>query len=217
MTDLVLVGAGGLAREVLALLRRTAEYTVVGLLDEDPAMWGRVFDGVPVLGGLEEKQRFPLAKLLLCVGRGTHRHTLANRLDGLGHHEQDYATVVHDSVAVPDDCTIAPGSVLLAGVVLTTNVTIGRHVVVMPNVTLTHDALIEPFATLCAGVALGGNVWVGERAYLGMNSSVREGVQIGSDAVIGMGAVVLRAVPDGEVWLGVPAHVMARKSGTDEL
>lgn len=212
MTALVLVGASGLAREVLAVLRRTGEYSVVGCLDDDPASWRREFDGMPVLGGLEAMRQFPDAKLLLCVGKGVHRHAFANRLAELGRDELDYATVVHDSVAVPADCTIAPGSILLAGTVLTTNVTIGRHVVVMPNVTLTHDVFVEPFATLCAGVALGGNVWVGERAYLGMNSSVREGVRVGRDAVLGMGAVLLQEVPPGQTWAGVPARQLVKEA-----
>jgi serine acetyltransferase len=77
----------------------------------------------------------------------------------------------------------------------------------MPNVVLTHDDVVEDFATLCAGVALGGSVRVRPRAYLGMNASVRESLTIGTDAVVGMGSVVLRDVPDEETWFGTPARV----------
>jgi acetyltransferase-like isoleucine patch superfamily enzyme len=49
-------------------------------------------------------------------------------------------------------------------------------------------------------------VQIGAGAYLGSGVTVREGLKIGDAAVIGMGSVVTRDVPAGEVWLGVPAR-----------
>ena len=105
-----------------------------------------------------------------------------------------------------------PGSVLLAQTVMTADVTIGRHVVAMPHVTLTHDNRIDDFATLCAQVVLGGSVQVGEAAYLGMSSSVREGTAIGTEATLGMGAVLLEDLPAGATWAGCPARPLERPS-----
>ena len=143
------------------------------------------------------------------------------RLAGRGIGPDRFATVAHPSVTMGADCRVGPGSVLLANVALTTDATLGSHVVAMPHVTVTHDGVIEDFATLCAGVSLGGAVRVGRGAYLGMNASVRQRVSVGERCVVGMGAVVLTSIADGSIVVGNPAHELpmrtiigAQRSGT---
>jgi sugar O-acyltransferase (sialic acid O-acetyltransferase NeuD family) len=210
---LVLVTASGLAREALAVIRTHRLFEVVGFVDDDEALHGTAVDGVPVLGPLSALADHPTAQVLVCAGKGRSREAIVERLDELDVGPTRYATLVHPGVEVPAGCLIGDGSIVLAGVVLTTAVTLGVHVVVMPNVTLTHDCVVQDFGTLCAGVALGGGVVVGRGAYVGMNAGVREHLRVGAYATVGMGAVLLRDAPDGETWAGVPAHPRGTDSG----
>ncbi|QHC58459.1 NeuD/PglB/VioB family sugar acetyltransferase [Rathayibacter sp. VKM Ac-2760] len=207
MRELILVGASGLARETLALLAAGGGHRAIAVVDDGAARWGTELSGVPVIGGLDAIAEHPRAEIAVCVGHGSGRARIVDRLRAAGVPDSRYARLVHSSIHVPDDCRIGAGSILLAGVVLTADVAIGRHVVAMPNVTLTHGDRIGSFATLCAGVTLGGGVRVGEEAYLGMGASVRERSRIGRRATLGMGAVLLRDQPAGETWVGVPASL----------
>jgi sugar O-acyltransferase (sialic acid O-acetyltransferase NeuD family) len=198
---LLLVGASGLAREVLA-----AGITgVVGILDDNIELHETEISGVPVLGSVVDAVQRP-ESVLICLGPSQSRRNVVRRFRKFGLDDDRYATYVARSARIGKTSDVGPGSILLENVVVTADVAIGRHVVVMPNCTITHDDVLEDFATLAAGVALGGSVNIREAAYLGMNASVRQGVTVGIEATIGMGAVVLNDVPDEQTWVGVPAR-----------
>lgn len=209
-SGLLLIAASGLAREVISVFG-TLGQRVLGVLDDDPAKVGSTVGPIEVLGPLELVREHPRAHLLLCAGKGTTRRALADRLATLGVTDDRYATVIDSSVRVPTSCEIGCGSILLAGTVLTGDVTVGHHVVCMPHVTLTHDVTLDDFATLTAGVTLGGGVRIGSAAYLGMNSCVREGLTVGREAVLGMGSALIIDQPAETVYAGVPAHLLERE------
>jgi sugar O-acyltransferase (sialic acid O-acetyltransferase NeuD family) len=206
MEKTLLIGASGLAREVLAVAGAGSTHVVFGVLDDGWADMGDTFAGVPVLGAIERAVDYIDTKLLICVGGGSAREVIADRLALLGISPDAYTTVVDPSVSNNGHSSIGAGSIVLAHTVLTADVTIGRHVVVMPNVTLTHGNAISDFATVAAGATFGGDVRIGRCAYIGMNASVRQRLQVGDHSILGMGAVLLESLPSGETWAGVPAR-----------
>lgn len=205
---IILAAASGLAREVAEAVRASAGRELLGFIDDDEDLWGTTIDGLPVLGGLAVAIARDEADVVLCAGKGSAREAMADRLRDGGFLTERYAAALHPSVNIPASCSIGAGSLLLAGTVLTASVTVGQHVVIMPNVTLTHDDVVEDFATICAGVTLGGDVRVGRAAYLGMSATVRERRAVGDRATLGMGSVLLEDLPPGQTWVGNPAATM---------
>lgn len=216
MKQLVIVAAGGLGREAASVVERSAEFDLIGFLDDAPALTGTTVAGAPVLGGLAAVREFPDASLLVAAGKGQGRRAIVGRLRDLGVTADRYATLIAPDVHIPASCTVGHGSILLSGTVLTADVTVGAHVVTMPGVVLTHDDQLCDFATLCAQVALGGNVAVGQAAYLGMGALAREGITLGDESVLGMGSVLLTDLPEGETWVGTPARNILHSSTIQE-
>ena len=208
MTTLALVAASGLAGEVA---NAATGYDEIVVFDDDHERWGSTVGGAKVLGPVELVADCR-ADLAICTGSGRVRRRLLERLLSYGVAPERFATVVHPDASVAAGCEVGAGSILLAGVRLTSQVSIGRHVVVMPNAVLTHDDIVGDHTTICAGETLGGEVVIGEAAYLGMSSSVRQRTSVGADAVLGMGAVLLEDLPAGETWAGVPARPVNRRT-----
>jgi sugar O-acyltransferase (sialic acid O-acetyltransferase NeuD family) len=205
--DLVIVGAGGFARETAAAAVATGVWRILGFADDDPALHGTVRSGWPILGDADSVvARRPGAAVVVCVGNPrdyTVRQRLVRRL---GLPADRYATVVHPAAAIGAGSVVGPGCVLLAGTVLTADVTVGSHVAVMPQAVLTHDDRIGDHVTVASGVRLGGSAVLETGAYVGAGALIREGVTVGAWSLIGMGSVVLHDVPPAEIWAGNPAR-----------
>ncbi|MDQ7909634.1 acetyltransferase [Phytohabitans sp. ZYX-F-186] len=219
MRDLVIVGAGGFARETAAAVRAVNEvrpaWRLRGFLDDDPALHGTERSGVPILGGVDHLAELPGAAVLVCIGNPRHYGTRERVVGRLGLAADRYATLVHPTAQIGAGSLVGPGTVLLAGVVLTADVTVGAHVAVMPQAVLTHDDVVGDFATIASGARLGGSAALERGSYLGAGALVREGVRIGARSLVGMGSVVLTDVPPGEVWVGNPARKL--RSTADSL
>ena len=207
--SLVLVGAGGFAREtvevVAAINARREQWKLLGFVDDDPSKQGLSVCGLPILGASDwviERD----VQVSVCVGNADHLTSRLDVISRLNLTPSRFATLIHPTAVIPSSVDVGVGSVIHALCVSTGWATIGANVAMMPGVIMTHDDNIEDCATVAAGVRRAGGVSVGSSAYLGSGVLVRENLRIGACSLVGMGSVVTRSVPDGEVWMGSPAR-----------
>jgi len=92
------------------------------------------------------------------------------------------------------------------------NCVIGCFVSIPPGVELEDEVFVGPgvnFANDKHPKAQGKwemrKTLVKKGAAIGMNATIGPGLTIGEKAIIGMGSVLTKDVPDGEVWIGNPA------------
>ena len=71
---------------------------------------------------------------------------------------------------------------------------------------IAHNAEIGKNCLIVALSGIGGSCIIGDGVYIGFGATIKNGVRIGRGATVGMGAVVLKNIPDNEIWVGNPAR-----------
>lgn len=208
--SIVVVGAGGFGREVLdvvdAINSVGPTWKVIGVADDAPteANLTRLADrGVSYIGTLEQLTASDTrCAYVIGVGSTSVRRTLADLLDAAGFHA---ATVVHPTVTSGFDVSIGDGSVVCAGVRLTTNIAIGRHVHLNLSATVGHDSTIGDFVSVNPLASISGDCTIGDGVLIGVAAVVLNQVAVGENATVGGSACVVKDVSAGVTVKGVPA------------
>ena len=88
---------------------------------------------------------------------------------------------------------------------------IGERSWLLKHVHVGHDAQIGADCELAVGTVIAGHAILEDGVRCGINVSVRPFVRVGKGARLGAGAVVVKDVPAGEVWVGNPARKLEKK------
>jgi UDP-3-O-[3-hydroxymyristoyl] glucosamine N-acyltransferase len=115
---------------------------------------------------------------------------------------------IGDNVEVGANTNIARGSI--------SDTIIGNGTKIADMVHIGHNTLIGKHCQIAAGTAIGGSTKIGDMCWTGLNSTLRK-VHVGSNVIVGCGAVVINNVPDGDIVAGVPAKSIKDKVTTDRL
>jgi sugar O-acyltransferase (sialic acid O-acetyltransferase NeuD family) len=203
---LVLIGAGGHARVLLALVR-AAGHEVVGVCDPALARDGRtIWEDVPVLGGddalltLDREQVAAINGIGQLVGSSLRRRVF-ERVQALGYR---FPALVHPTAWVAKDVRLDDGVQIMAGAVVQPGSRIGASTIVNTRAGIDHDCVIGAHVHIAPGATLCGGVAVGEGGFIGAGATLIQGVRVGDHAVVGAGATLVKALRDNGKVLGGP-------------
>jgi len=134
------------------------------------------------------------------VGDGTRIWAFAHVLEG---------------ARVGGDCNICDGVFVEGGAVVGDRVTVKCGVQLWDGVVLEDDVFVGPNATFTNDPLPRSRQWLDESprtlvrkgASIGANATILPGLEIGTGAMVGAGAVVTRSVPPHAVVVGNPARI----------
>jgi len=214
LRSVVIIGAGGFGREILEILKDenkiSRTWDLLGFVDENEEIHGKVINNYPVLGGLDwilENNNDELG-CVCSIGACEIRKQVVKKLEKIG---VNFYNAIHPSVVIKDFVEIGKGVVIQAGSIIAVNSKIGDHVHINFNCAIGHDAVLEQYCTVSPMVTINGFNHLYEGVFIGAGASFIQDVSVGSWSTIGVGASVIKNIPEKAVAVGVPAKVIKRK------
>lgn len=209
---IVIVGAGGMAREIESALRhinRTSrQFDFLGYVVSDRSRLKLTDSCDQVLGDFDwlMANRKSIDALAIGVGTPHLRLTLAAEVRHLVP-GVEWPTIIHPTAIVDfDSAKIGPGCFIGAGVIATVNMTLEAFALCNFACTLGHEVQIGAGSVVNPGAHISGGVVIGSGVLIGCGAQVLQYLRVGASAIVGAGAVVTRNVSEGSTVIGVPAR-----------
>jgi acetyltransferase EpsM len=202
------LGAGAVVAQSIDALAASGRFEFVGFLN-DTLPVSETVHGAPVLGKFSAWRELASDVTFVApLHKAKEMEARMRLINALGVPPARWATIVDPRSAVAADARIEGGSFVGPFATVGPGAQLGMHNVVRAGAHVSHDCTLGDF--VCVGIAsvVCGFSSAGDGAYIAPRAVVRDRCRIGRLAVVGLGAVVVKDVPDFAHVVGSPARAL---------
>lgn len=201
-------GMGREIREIAMLINEKAEKPVWDkiVFIDDTKEKGEL-KGCEMLPFRDLTEKYPPSEIQIVIGMGepAYKDRVWEKVRKQGY---SLATVIHPDAEISPSARIGEGVVVRKGSLISADSTVGDNVIIQSYVIIGHDTKIGNHCQISSFTDVAGHCVVGDRVFMGIGSGIKENTTIGSDAVVSMGAMVMKDLPESVVAMGNPARVI---------
>lgn len=201
MKDLVIIGVGGFGREAYYLAKEIGNWNIKGYLGnygDDPH---RYKIDLPLLGVIEEYQPSENEVFALGIADPKKKEKFVTILASKG---ADFVSLIHPLARINETAIIGEGCVIGGRTTVGDCSVIGNYVHLAGSM-IGQDVVIGDYSTT-TGFTNVPTAKIGKRVFLGSHSVILSNV--GDDAYVSAGSVVITKVKPGTRVFGNPAKKM---------
>lgn len=202
---IAVIGSGEYAGQIKDFIRNYSDYEFAGFIDN--------VNGNPEIlcGDNEVPESYKEKKFdLLFNGIGYADFSLRKRLfEKFRSFGVPFATFVHPTAFIHCNARIGKGVYVGPHSSVLKDAVLEDDVAIMTDVLVSHNVHIKAHTYVAGMVAFGGYVHIGESCFIGLNSTLRDHVQIADRTIVGCGSNVIKDISEsGHTYVGNPAVPM---------
>lgn len=203
---IVLVGAGGLGREVLnyvlETIRPSPHMHVKGFLDDNSSALDASGCKYPILGSILDYPIQPQDRFVMTIGDCVKRAELIRKMEA---RSARFLTIIHPTAYIASNAMVGNGCIVGPFCGIGSEARVGDHVMLTWYSSLAHDSTSHSFVVLSPYATANGGAILEEGVFLGTHAVVHPMIRVGAWSKIASSSVVYRDVPPNCLALGNPA------------
>jgi len=197
---LVIIGASGHGKVVGDIAMLLKRWETIVYLDDDENL--KVCLGFQVIGKTKSFiDHVQDSDFFVAIGNNNARESFFNKIDKA---KGNLVTLIHPNAVIGSFVSIDKGSVVMAGVVVNPQTTIGKGCIINTSCSIDHDNVIGDFVHVSPGAHLAGSVTIGRRTWVGINATVIQSVSVCNDVILGAGSVTTKSISESGTYVGIP-------------
>lgn len=206
MKNLIILGAGGMGRQVYQFAKKCSgynhEYVIKGFLDDNPnASMG--YEGYPpVLGTIDGYKIQPEDIFFNSIGDIQAKKICINKILAKG---GEFITLIHPDASISAGVKIGKGCMIANKAGIGVESEIGDFCLIQDNAIIGHDVKIGNFARIDCNVVLIAGVIVEDDVCVHTSAVINHEVTLGKGCTVGALSFVIRNVKSGISVMGNPA------------
>ena len=208
MKDLIIIGAGDLAKDVIWLVERINEkektFNLLGLTEVN--MTGD-FMGYPILGNDEIINDYQDVYVVCALANLNIKEKIMNNLKD----NVKVATLIDPSALIHSSASIGEGSMVFANSIVGVNAKVGKNCTILHNSAVNHDVVLGDYSIVFPNATISGKCNIGKYCEIGTGASLIQGINVCDNAKIGVGAAVFTNITKAGTTVGNPAVTMGAK------
>ena len=199
---LIIIGAGNVGG-FLALNQHLFQmsYNIIGFLDDDTSKIGKSFWGIPVLGDIGKIEDYKDFSVVIGISNPRIKEKVLERIG----EDYNFPNFIANNAWISDNVSMGKGVIVYPNVSINYESTVEDFVIINMNCAIGHNTTMGKGTSLAPGVNFAGFTNVGQFVNVGIGAATIQSVHIGRGAVIGGQSMLIKDVEPSATYIGVPA------------
>ena len=210
MKKVVLFGHGAVARMAHFLLTNDSQHDIVASTVDRASMREDRMFGLPTVAFEDAPSRYPPSEFAMFIAVGYSRINGVRERKYLQAKELGYELISYVSTKATTwpDLAIGDNCFIMEDVIIQPFVKIGNDVILWSGCHIGHESVIGDHCFVSSHAVVSGLVTVDAGCFLGSNSTIRDGIRLARQTVVGAGAVVMTSTQERGVYVAPRAHLL---------
>lgn len=187
MKNLIIVGAGGFAKELIGYIKSDkdrgllANVNIKGVLVDYLDDFQNLGEDYPYLGKIRDYDIQDNDEILVAIGENPGRNKIIEYFETKN---TKFFSFIHSSCFVNPTASIGDGLIMTPFCMINANVILGNHALLNSYSAIGHDSRVGNKAILYPYAAINGGCKIGDNLTMGTKATIFPRIKIGNNCVI---------------------------------